>query len=312
MVVQPLQIGLDHTADLRADLTAVGGGLTCSGYGFPPPACPRIVLGQGAGKSLVSRAGRRLRPRLRERSGFLPAGRPDCPGRLVERWPGLFLEGQQRLSAPCQCGDFLNVLDPTPPLVVLSLGPRIVTDDSYRGWGVLHTPGQDFRLARSTLSASPPMWWSAGVAQARASGVLFTDLLFLVLIHYARPSTRKYSNTQCDRVVRSRPASRSAAVTYKTKAPRNDGDTGVVFAAGTPMSKSVRELMSSAFRGLGCSGIPGRVGYGITQGQPLPGQVAAGGDVTRCRSGQAEPTADGTCVRKGVTGGARAPRALSL
>nr|GMN67058.1 hypothetical protein TIFTF001_036115 [Ficus carica] len=48
------------------------------------------------------------------------------------------------------------------------------------------------------------------------------------------------------------------------------------------------------------------------QGQPLPGQVAAGGDVTRCRSGQAEPAVDGTCVRKGVTGGARAPRALSL
>ncbi|GMN75245.1 hypothetical protein TIFTF001_056584, partial [Ficus carica] len=38
----------------------------------------------------------------------------------------------------------------------------------------------------------------------------------------------------------------------------------------------------------------------------------AGGDVTRCRSGQAEPAVDGTCVRKGVTGGARAPRALSL
>ncbi|GMN32140.1 hypothetical protein TIFTF001_041686 [Ficus carica] len=68
-----------------------------------------------------------------------------------------------------------------------------------------------------------------------------------------------------------------------------------------------------AFRGLGCSGRPDRVGYGITQqGQPLPGQVAAGGDVTRCRSGQAEPAVDGTCVRKGVAGGARAPRALSL
>ncbi|GMN74863.1 hypothetical protein TIFTF001_052474 [Ficus carica] len=75
-----------------------------------------------------------------------------------------------------------------------------------------------------------------------------------------------------------------------------------------------------AFRGLGCSGRPDRVGYGITQGdycrrqqgQPLPGQVAAGGDVTRCRSGQAEPAVDGTCVRKVVTGGARAPRALSL
>ncbi|GMN31140.1 hypothetical protein TIFTF001_044552 [Ficus carica] len=48
------------------------------------------------------------------------------------------------------------------------------------------------------------------------------------------------------------------------------------------------------------------------QGQPLPGQVAVGGDVTRCRSGQAEPAVDGTCVRKGVAGGARAPRALSL
>ncbi|GMN71502.1 hypothetical protein TIFTF001_055538 [Ficus carica] len=99
------------------------------------------------------------------------------------------------------------------------------------------------------------------------------------------------------------------------------------------------------FRGLGCSGRSGLVGYGITQagdvalnlhtcrptmtprirpkgrygdscrrqqGQPLPGMVAAGGDVTRCRSGQAEPAVDGTCVRKGVTGGARAPRALSL
>ncbi|GMN72213.1 hypothetical protein TIFTF001_055226, partial [Ficus carica] len=99
------------------------------------------------------------------------------------------------------------------------------------------------------------------------------------------------------------------------------------------------------FRGPGCSGRPGRVGYGITQvgdvalnlhtcrptttpcnrprgrkgdccqrqqGQPLPGQVAAGGDVTHYRSGQAAPAADGTCVRKGVTGGARAPRALSL
>ncbi|GMN66701.1 hypothetical protein TIFTF001_035763 [Ficus carica] len=55
------------------------------------------------------------------------------------------------------------------------------------------------------------------------------------------------------------------------------------------------------------------VGYGITQqGQPLPGQVAAGGDVTRCRSGQAGPAADGTCVRKGVAGGVRAPRALSF
>ncbi|GMN75775.1 hypothetical protein TIFTF001_056276 [Ficus carica] len=43
-----------------------------------------------------------------------------------------------------------------------------------------------------------------------------------------------------------------------------------------------------------------------------PRQVAAGGDVTRCRSGQAEPAVDGTSVRKGVTGGARAPRALSL
>ncbi|GMN19410.1 hypothetical protein TIFTF001_048612 [Ficus carica] len=48
------------------------------------------------------------------------------------------------------------------------------------------------------------------------------------------------------------------------------------------------------------------------QGQPLPGQVAAGGDVTRCRSGQARPAADGTFVRKGVAGGARAPRALSF
>ncbi|GMN67089.1 hypothetical protein TIFTF001_036160 [Ficus carica] len=43
-----------------------------------------------------------------------------------------------------------------------------------------------------------------------------------------------------------------------------------------------------------------------------PRQVVVGGDVTRCRSGQAEPAVDGTCVRKGVTGGARAPRALSL
>ncbi|GMN72430.1 hypothetical protein TIFTF001_056013, partial [Ficus carica] len=48
------------------------------------------------------------------------------------------------------------------------------------------------------------------------------------------------------------------------------------------------------------------------QGQPLPGLVAVGGDVTHCRSGQAEPTVDGTCVRKGVTGGARAPTALNL
>ncbi|GMN59083.1 hypothetical protein TIFTF001_028179 [Ficus carica] len=52
------------------------------------------------------------------------------------------------------------------------------------------------------------------------------------------------SNIQCGRVVQSRPASRSAAVTYKTKAPQNDGNTGVVSAAGTPMPKSVRELMS--------------------------------------------------------------------
>ncbi|GMN31440.1 hypothetical protein TIFTF001_041592 [Ficus carica] len=60
-----------------------------------------------------------------------------------------------------------------------------------------------------------------------------------------------------------------------------------------------------AFRGLGCSGRPGRVSYGITQqGQPLPGQVAAGGDVTCCRSGQAGPVADGTCARKGVADGA--------
>ncbi|GMN71378.1 hypothetical protein TIFTF001_052658 [Ficus carica] len=44
----------------------------------------------------------------------------------------------------------------------------------------------------------------------------------------------------------------------------------------------------------------------------LGASVAAGGDVTRCRSGQAEPAVDGTCVRKGVTGGVRAPRALSL
>ncbi|GMN66699.1 hypothetical protein TIFTF001_035766 [Ficus carica] len=87
---------------------------------------------------------------------------------------------------------------------------------------VLHTPDQDFRLGRSTLSASPPTWWSVGVARARASGVLLTDLLFLVLIHYARSSTRKY------------------------------------------------------------------------------------------RSGQAGPIADGTCVRKGVAGGVRAPRALSF
>ncbi|GMN74728.1 hypothetical protein TIFTF001_053211 [Ficus carica] len=43
-----------------------------------------------------------------------------------------------------------------------------------------------------------------------------------------------------------------------------------------------------------------------------PRQVAASGDVTRCRSGQAEPAVDGTCVRKGVTGGTRASRALSL
>ncbi|GMN46724.1 hypothetical protein TIFTF001_015903 [Ficus carica] len=67
----------------------------------------------------------------------------------------------------------------------------------------------------------------------------------------------------------------------------------------------LKQSSTGAFRGLGCSGRPGRVGYGITQ-------VAAGGDVTRCRSGQATPVADGTCVRKGVTGGARAPRALSL
>ncbi|GMN66651.1 hypothetical protein TIFTF001_035723, partial [Ficus carica] len=90
------------------------------------------------------------------------------------------------------------------------------------------------------------------------------------------------SNTQCGRVVRSRLVSRSAAVTYKTNAPRNDGDTGVVSVAGTPMPKSVRELMSDR------------------RGRAL------------ARSGQAEPVVDGTCVKKGVTGGARAPRALSL
>ncbi|GMN60171.1 hypothetical protein TIFTF001_029266 [Ficus carica] len=65
---------------------------------------------------------------------------------------------------------------------------------------------------------------------------------------------------------------------------------------------TVPPKLLGAFCRLGCSGRPGRVGYGITQqGQPLPGQVAAGGDVTSCRSGQAEPAADGTCVRKGVT-----------
>ncbi|GMN62263.1 hypothetical protein TIFTF001_031351 [Ficus carica] len=86
------------------------------------------------------------------------------------------------------------------------------------------------------------------------------------------------SNTQCGWVVRSRPASRSVAVTYKTKTPRNNGDTSVVSSAGTPIPKSVRELMSSR------------------RGRAL------------ARSGQAEPAADGTCVRKGVTGGAQAPR----
>ncbi|GMN71379.1 hypothetical protein TIFTF001_052659 [Ficus carica] len=56
---------------------------------------------------------------------------------------------------------------------------------------------------------------------------------------------------------------------------------------------------------------PGRLRINPT-GATLPGQVAAGGDVTHCRSGQAESTVDGTCVRKGVTGGARAPTALNL
>ena len=34
------------------------------------------------------------------------------------------------------------------------------------------------------------------------------------------------------------------SITCKREAPRNEGDTGVVSAAGTPMPKSVRELMS--------------------------------------------------------------------
>ncbi|GMN63809.1 hypothetical protein TIFTF001_032905 [Ficus carica] len=70
---------------------------------------------------------------------------------------------------------------------------------------------------------------------------------------------------------------------------------------GTPVWCLPRALRClSAFRRPGCSGRPSRVGYGITQqGQPLPGQVVAGSDVTRYRSGQAAAAADGTCVRKG-------------
>ncbi|GMN75548.1 hypothetical protein TIFTF001_056704, partial [Ficus carica] len=60
-------------------------------------------------------------------------------------------------------------------------------------------------------------------------------------------------------------------------------------------------------------GYPGCFARPWLEWSVAPGaSVAAGGDVTRCRSGQAEPAVDGTCVRKGVTGGARAPRALSL
>ncbi|GMN73015.1 hypothetical protein TIFTF001_055309 [Ficus carica] len=77
---------------------------------------------------------------------------------------------------------------------------------------------------------------------------------------------------------------------------------------GCPPS-SAKMLMPKTLPGpFAGSGRPGRVGYGITQ----VGQVAAGGVATRCLSGQAEPAVDGTCVRKGMAGGARAPRALSL
>ncbi|GMN60595.1 hypothetical protein TIFTF001_029681 [Ficus carica] len=49
------------------------------------------------------------------------------------------------------------------------------------------------------------------------------------------------------------------SITCKREAPRNDGDTGVVSAVGTPMLKSARILIC-VLSGPGCSGRPGRVG----------------------------------------------------
>ena len=51
------------------------------------------------------------------------------------------------------------------------------------------------------------------------------------------------SNTQCERVVRCKPVRNSAVDHLQNEAPRNDGDTGVVSAVGTPMLKSVKALV---------------------------------------------------------------------
>ncbi|GMN34199.1 hypothetical protein TIFTF001_004567 [Ficus carica] len=88
----------------------------------------------------------------------------------------------------------------------------------------------------------------------------------------------------------------------KMKSPKEEEDF---------QSVSVREWFQTIkTRGLLRARVLGATRPGRLRNNPR--QVAAGGDVTRCRSEQAEPAVDGTCVRKGVTGGARAPRALSL
>ncbi|GMN64706.1 hypothetical protein TIFTF001_033779 [Ficus carica] len=48
------------------------------------------------------------------------------------------------------------------------------------------------------------------------------------------------------------------SITCKREAPRNDGDTGVVYVVGTPKVKSARILIC-VLSGPGCSGRPGRV-----------------------------------------------------